>query len=108
MPNTSGVHSEWNQRSSRKRKVSSPIKPGQDYSVVLRKQEISASPALKKHKDLEEHSEEDTDDEVILVKKPKMNATDGNKQGPQLGMTHLAMRFRLSHLRTSHPTWTER
>ena len=35
-------------RNSRKRKTVSPIKAGQDYSITLRKQEASASPALKR------------------------------------------------------------
>ena len=37
---------------SKKRKTVLPIKPGVDYNELLRKQEVSASPALKKHKEI--------------------------------------------------------
>ena len=50
---------------SKKRKEPSPIKSGQDYSILLRKIEASASPALKKGRTTTDNAEEE-DLEVIL------------------------------------------
>ena len=47
----------------RKRKEASPIAKGQDYSVLLRKQALSASPVLKRRKEVEVIS---SDDEEII------------------------------------------
>ena len=44
----SGERKKEVERRTRKRTTVSPIKQGQDYGVILRRQEISASPALKK------------------------------------------------------------
>ena len=58
---------EEERRSSKKRKIPSPIKPGQDYNRILRKQEISASPALKKHKDCGYQADDSEEEEEIVL-----------------------------------------
>ena len=58
---------------SRKRKEASPIQKGQDYSIILRKQEVSASPALKRKK------EDSSDEEITFLKKATVEMKDGDK-----------------------------
>ena len=67
-----------------KRRVPSPIHPGQDYSVILRKQEQSASPALKKHKRLPSEAFNDSSDEEFVftgIKKKKPSMPKENTRG---------------------------
>ena len=62
---TSGKDSAESFAGNKKRKVASPIKASQDYSYLLRRQEQSASPALKKRKELKDKAEELSSDEEI-------------------------------------------
>ena len=52
-------------RQSRKRKDSSPIKSFADYNALLRKQEVSASPVLKKPKSLGQAEPQEQEIELI-------------------------------------------
>ena len=68
---------------NRKRKTASPIKAGQDYSYILRCQEISASPALKKSKEAERCVRDEEGEEEGDVGNPRTNknVTEKKKSG---------------------------
>ena len=76
MPNSLGSSSHAGQE-NRKRKQASPIEPGQDYGFILRRQEVSASPALKKLRNTSGKSS--SDEEVSFLKHKKMNS-DGEME----------------------------
>ena len=73
----SNSDAKFSEAANRKRKIPSPIKLGQDYGVVLRKQEQSASPALKKRNILLEL--DSSDDEVTFARRKTGRTTKGSK-----------------------------
>ena len=91
---------EDRQRETQKRKIPSPIKPGPDYNLLLRKQELSASPALKRSKDRSggvrsgtviAEEEEDSDEEVTFVKNSEMPKDSSEPLSGQDGARHLPL-----------------
>ena len=91
---------ERKKKDCRKRKTVSPIKDGPDYNVLLRKQEVSASPALKKHKDTVE-GESDEDEEITIVR----NSTASKMSGDE-SEEYMEQEERQQATRRSTPSFT--